>query len=223
MKRMGEPIWFNLFLRAEKARREKARRVSSGNPREEHRKRTRMLDFWTAIIYGVPAIAAGIGLAMGRRALWEAQTLTARFLRQPTPLAISRAQHTSALGPCTHCPPLSCRAGRSRSSGPQPKPGPLSASPVFGPSLFAAVALKHSHGAPVAGIKHIPNQRRLLAARTTRPGRIGFEAGKDFVFELAAHESDARRLSQSQVTSARIVPYRATRTSMTAWQMVPLI
>jgi hypothetical protein len=74
--------------------------------------------------------------------------------------------------------------------------------------LLAAVAPEHSHGAPFAGIKHLPNQRRLLAARTTRPGRIGFEAGKDFVFELVAHESDAQRLSHSQVKSGRIVPYQ---------------
>jgi hypothetical protein len=144
-------------------------------------------DFWTAIISGVPAMAVGFG-DMGRRVLWEAQTLGARFLRQPTPSCDQPCLTHLCTRPLYALPPFVVQSRAVPVKWSPAQPGPLSPSPIFGPGLLAAVALEHPHGAPVAGIKHLPNQRRLLAARTTCPGRIGFEAGKDFVFKLVAHD-----------------------------------
>jgi hypothetical protein len=60
--------------------------------------------------------------------------------------------------------------------------------PIFGPALLSTLALEHAHRKAISGIEHGPKQRGLLAATATRPNRIGFEAGKDFVFEFVIHE-----------------------------------
>jgi hypothetical protein len=54
--------------------------------------------------------------------------------------------------------------------------------------LLSTLALEHAHRKAISGIEHGPKQRGLLAAMATRPNRIGFEAGKDFVFEFVIHE-----------------------------------
>jgi hypothetical protein len=60
--------------------------------------------------------------------------------------------------------------------------------PILGPALLSTLALEHAHREAISGIEHGPKQRGLLAAMATRRNRIGFEAGKDFVFEFVIHE-----------------------------------
>jgi hypothetical protein len=59
---------------------------------------------------------------------------------------------------------------------------------ALGPALLSTLALEHTHREAISGIEHGPKQRRLLAAMATRPNRIGFEAGKDLVFEFVIHD-----------------------------------
>jgi hypothetical protein len=59
---------------------------------------------------------------------------------------------------------------------------------MLGPRLFSTLALEHAHREAISRIEHGPKQRGLLAAMATRPNRIGFEAGKDFVFKFVIHE-----------------------------------
>jgi hypothetical protein len=55
---------------------------------------------------------------------------------------------------------------------------------VLGPGLLAATALEHADLAAIYGIEHGSKERGLVAAMTAHPDRIGFEAGKDLVFEF---------------------------------------
>jgi hypothetical protein len=58
---------------------------------------------------------------------------------------------------------------------------------ILGPRLLSALALEHADGPAIHGIEHPPNHGGILAANAARPDRIGIEAGKDFVLELATH------------------------------------
>ena len=58
---------------------------------------------------------------------------------------------------------------------------------VFGPSLLPAPAFEHANRAAVLRIEHGPKQHRLVTAVTAYPNWIWFEAGKDFVLEVAIH------------------------------------
>jgi hypothetical protein len=58
---------------------------------------------------------------------------------------------------------------------------------ILGPCLLPALALEHADCAAILGIEHGPSQHGLLTAVTAYPNWIGFEAGKDFVFEVVIH------------------------------------
>ena len=58
---------------------------------------------------------------------------------------------------------------------------------LLGPGLLPALALEHADGAAGLGVEHGPDQSGLPITMTACPDRVGVVAGKDFVFEFAAH------------------------------------
>ena len=59
--------------------------------------------------------------------------------------------------------------------------------------MLAAVAFEHASRAPILGIEHFPKELGLLAAMAARRDRVGFEAGKNFVFKFVIHNGLAVR------------------------------
>jgi hypothetical protein len=91
---------------------------------------------------------------------------------------------------------------------------------VLGPGLLSALAFKHADCAPGLGIEHRSNLRGLLAATSTGPDWVGFEARKYFVLELVelvAHGWPARRCVTPLSTKVNSCSLAHGQDCQTAW------
>jgi hypothetical protein len=68
---------------------------------------------------------------------------------------------------------------------------------ILRPSLLTALAFEHAHRSSPARVQHGPYLRRLLAALIARWGRIGVEAGKNFVLKITVHGRTTSLVSES--------------------------